>query len=488
MKQYILGIDQGTSSSRAFLFDEELNCLSQAQQEVPLIYPKNDWVEQDAELIYLSVCETIEQCLESAGISAQEVSAIGITNQRETSIVWERSSSRALHNAISWQSKQTQKICDGLADLEVKSKTGLLVDCYFSAPKIRWVLDHCDAQEQAETGELCFGTIDTWLIWKLTGGNSHVTDLTNASRTMAFNIHKLHWDAEILTRLDLPPKLFPKVLSSRDKFGFACEGPFKNMSVPILAVAGDQQAALYGQGCDQPGMVKNTYGTGCFMLMHTGEKAVQSESGLLTTLACSSLEKPQYALEGSVFIAGAAIQWLRDNLQIIDEAKASGELAEELKGNGGVVFVPSFSGLGTPYWKSHVKGGCFGLTRATDKRHIARAALEAIAFQSKDLLEVMKQDCGSEIHSLRVDGGACASDFLMQFQADLLGVSLNLPDFTESSVLGAARLALEALTGREFSMESRAEKSFTAHACPLQMKELYSQWQKALDAVITFSE
>ena len=488
MKKYILAIDQGTSSSRAFLFDENLKCLAQAQQEVPLIYPKSDWVEQDAELIYESVCTTIKICLQRAQISAADVSAIGITNQRETTVVWDRQSSKPIHNAISWQSKQTQKICDELKDLDVKSKTGLLVDCYFSAPKIRWILDHCQAQERADREELCFGTIDTWLIWKLSGAHSHVTDLTNASRTMAFDIQNLQWDDEILQCLNIPKVLLPKVLSSKDHFAHACVDEFEGTKVPILAVAGDQQAALYGQGCDKPGMVKNTYGTGCFMLMNTGSERVESSSGLLTTLACSTMDQPQYALEGSVFIAGAAVQWLRDNLELITDARKSGDLASELNDNDGVVFVPSFSGLGTPYWKSHVKGACFGLTRASDKRHFARGVLEAIAYQSRDLLEVMRQDCGREIQKMRVDGGACASEFLMQFQADLLGMNLELPKFAESSVLGAARLALEMLEGQHFDLDEREEQVYSPHACPLAMNEHYKLWQKAVKAVIAFSE
>jgi glycerol kinase len=488
LKKYILAIDQGTSSSRAFLFDENLQCIAQAQEEVALIYPKNDWVEQDAELIYSSVCRTIKRCLGNAQVEVAKVSAIGITNQRETTVVWDKVTSKPIYNAISWQSKQTQKICDDLSDLDVKKKTGLLVDCYFSAPKIRWILDHCEAQERSKNGELCFGTIDTWLIWKLTGGQSHVTDLTNASRTMAFDINQLKWDERILSRLNLSVSLFPKVLSSKDEFGYATSGVFEGLSIPILGVAGDQQAALYGQACDQAGMVKNTYGTGCFMLMHTGEEAISSHSGLLTTLACSSMDRPSYALEGSVFIAGAAVQWLRDNLKLFDDAKMSGELATELEDNDGVIFVPSFSGLGTPYWKSHVKGACFGLTRASDKRHLCRGVLEAIAYQSRDLLEVMKQDGGQEIEKLRVDGGACASEFLMQFQADLLAMNLELPHFTESSVLGAARLALEALEKRNIDVEEREVRVYSPKACPLQMNEHYKLWQKALKAVITFSE
>ncbi|MDD7984068.1 glycerol kinase GlpK [Lentisphaera marina] len=488
MKKYILAIDQGTSSSRAFLFDENLQCIAQAQEEVALVYPKNDWVEQDAELIYSSVCRTIKNCLRNAQVEASKVSAIGITNQRETTVVWDRETSKPIYNAISWQSKQTQKICDNLSDLDVKKKTGLLVDCYFSAPKVRWILDHCEAHGRAEKGELCFGTIDTWIIWRLTRGQSHVTDLTNASRTMAFDIHKLKWDMEILEALNIPLEILPEVLASKDCFGYACTDVFEEASVPILGVAGDQQAALYGQACDHPGMVKNTYGTGCFMLMNTGAQAIESQSGLLTTLACSSKQEPQYALEGSVFIAGAAVQWLRDNLQIIEEAKEVGDLAEQITSNEGVIFVPSFSGLGTPYWKSHVKGACFGLTRSSDKRHFARGVLEAVAYQSRDLLEVMKKDCGSQIHSLRVDGGACASQFLMQFQADLLGMNLELPKFTESSVLGAARLALESLENKTFDCESRDEKVFTPHACPLQMNDNYKLWQKAINAAIAFSE
>ena len=491
MKQYILALDQGTSSSRAFLFDQEFRVVASSQKEFQQFYPQPAWVEHDAEEIWDSIHSCIQGCLKKAKIQASQIASIGITNQRETTVVWERVSGKPIHRAIVWQSRQTESICLDLKkrglEASVREKTGLVIDSYFSAPKIRWILDECNAQAAAEAGELCFGTIDSWLLWKLTGGILHATDYSNASRTMIYNIHKLEWDDDLLNELNIPRAILPEVKNSSGLFGETDIQLFDGASIPIQGIAGDQQAALFGQQCFEQGAVKNTYGTGCFMLMNTGTEAVQSKNGLLTTIAWSLNNEITYALEGSVFIAGAAIQWLRDGLKMIDEASESEALAEELVCNEGVYIVPAFNGLGTPYWQSEVRGACFGLTRATDKRHFSRAVLEAIAYQSRDLLEAMQEDSGLKLDQLKVDGGACSNHFLMQFQSDLLGIDLLIPESLESSVLGAASLAALGC-GWKLPERKNAMNYYHPQKDQVIMDQLYADWERAIQACLIFTQ
>lgn len=443
LKKYIVALDQGTTSSRAVIFDREQNIVGLAQREYTQYYPKEGWVEHDPMEIYASQYGVLIDALLMSGVSVEEVAAIGITNQRETTIVWEKATGRPIYNAIVWQCRRTASICKELKekgyDQLIREHTGLLPDAYFSGTKIRWILDHVpSAQEKAEAGELLFGTVDSWLIWKLTGGLVHATDYTNASRTMLFNIHTLQWDEEILKILNLPKCMLPEPRPSSGIFGMA---QINGYPVPIAGAAGDQQAALFGQTCFSKGEAKNTYGTGCFLLMNTGNKPVLSRSGMLTTLAASAGGEVQYALEGSVFTAGSVVQWLRDEMRFITDASDSDYYAAKVKDSGGVYMVPAFNGLGAPHWDMFARGMLIGITRGTKRSHIIRACMEAIAYQSKDLLDAIQADVGAEFSELRVDGGASANEFLMQFQADIIGKPVCRPVVRETTALGAAYLA-----------------------------------------------
>lgn len=443
LKKYIVALDQGTTSSRAVIFDREQNIVGLAQREYTQYYPKEGWVEHDPMEIYASQYGVLIDALLMSGVSVEEVAAIGITNQRETTIVWEKATGRPIYNAIVWQCRRTASICKELKekgyDQLIREHTGLLPDAYFSGTKIRWILDHVPgAQEKAEAGELLFGTVDSWLIWKLTGGLVHATDYTNASRTMLFNIHTLQWDEEILKILNIPKCMLPEPRPSSGIFGMA---QINGYPVPIAGAAGDQQAALFGQTCFSKGEAKNTYGTGCFLLMNTGDKPVLSRSGMLTTLAASAGGEVLYALEGSVFTAGSVVQWLRDEMRFITDASDSDYYAAKVKDSGGVYMVPAFNGLGAPHWDMFARGMLIGITRGTKRSHIIRACMEAIAYQSKDLLDAIQADVGAEFSELRVDGGASANEFLMQFQADIIGKPVCRPVVRETTALGAAYLA-----------------------------------------------
>ncbi|EOD1902068.1 glycerol kinase GlpK, partial [Listeria monocytogenes] len=444
-KKYILALDQGTTSSRAMIIDEEGEVIGVAQEEFDQIFPKPGWVEHNANEIWASILAVIAGVLLKTNISSKEIAGIGITNQRETTVIWDKESGNPIYNAIVWQSRQTEDICkqlrkDGYEDT-IRSKTGLLIDPYFAGTKARWILDHVDgAQERAEKGELLFGTIDTWLVWKLTGGRAHITDYSNASRTLLYNIYDLEWDDELLKMLNIPKAMLPEVRPSSEVYADTVPYHFFGEEVPVAGIAGDQQAALFGQGCFEKGMAKNTYGTGCFLLMNTGEKAVRSENGLLTTLAWGIDGKVEYALEGSIFVAGSAIQWLRDGLRMVRQSSDSENYASRIESSDGVYVVPAFVGLGAPYWDSDVRGAVFGLTRGTEKEQFIRATLESLAYQTRDVLYAMEQDSGISLKTLRVDGGASANNFLMQFQSDILGVPVERPENKETTVLGAAFL------------------------------------------------
>lgn len=496
MSGYILAIDQGTSSSRALIFNKNAEVVASSQQEFTQIYPQNGWVEHDALEIWQSVKNVIQESLKKSKISTSEIVSIGITNQRETTVIWDKNTGQPVYNAIVWQSRQTEDICKDLKQLQlnkkVREKTGLLIDSYFSGPKISWILQNvAGAAQKAKSGNLLFGTIDTWLLWNLTGGKSHCTDFTNASRTMIFNINNHTWDKELLNELNIPEAMLPQVKNSADNFGTTDCDLFGKSKIPVNGIAGDQQAALFGHQCTEAGDVKNTYGTGCFMLMNTGEETVRSDNGLLTTIACDSAGKPCYALEGSVFVAGSAVQWLRDGLQIIDESSETEGMAKKLQSNEGVILVPAFVGLGTPYWNSDVRGAVFGLTRDTGREHFARAALEAIAYQSRDLLETMKEDAGLNIECLKVDGGATANKFLMKFQADLLQNSVAISQNPESTVLGAAFLAgLQSGFWNSADLK-KLSSLYTSVDCDInsakEMNILYDRWKKAVKAAISFA-
>ena len=445
MRKYVMALDQGTTSSRCIIFDKQGSIVSMAQQEFTQLFPKPGWVEHDPLEIWSSQSGVMAQAKARADINARDIAAIGITNQRETTLVWERNSGEPVYNAIVWQCRRTAQYCDSLKakgfDKKIKEKTGLVVDAYFSATKIRWILENVEgARAKAEHGELLFGTIDTWLVWKLTGCKVHATDYTNASRTMLFNIHTLKWDDEILEELDIPRSMLPEVKASSAEFGMTSL-EFLGGEIPIAGIAGDQQAALFGQCCFEPGMVKNTYGTGCFILMNTGEKAVESKNGLLTTIAWGLNGKVMYALEGSVFVAGSAIQWLRDGLKILDSAPLSEAYCNSVKDTEGVYVVPAFVGLGAPYWDPYACGIIVGISRGVIKAHIIRATVESLAYQSADVIGAMEADAGTAIKVVRVDGGACANNFLMQFQADILNTEVIRPKVIESTALGAAYLA-----------------------------------------------
>ncbi|MBJ7517650.1 MAG: glycerol kinase GlpK, partial [Stenotrophomonas sp.] len=444
--EFILAIDQGTTSSRAILFDRDGRIAGSAQREFAQLFPQPGWVEHDPREILTSVYTTLTELLNQQQVDPRRIAGIGITNQRETTVVWDKATGQPIHNAIVWQSRQSDAICGQLKadghEALIRSRTGLVVDAYFSATKIRWILDHVDgAQARAERGELLFGTIDSWLIWNLTGGAVHVTDMTNAARTLLFNIHTLAWDDELLALLDIPRAMLPEVRSSSEVYGHTRPQFFFDRQIPIAGIAGDQQAALFGQACFEPGMAKNTYGTGCFMLMNTGSQAVTSNNGLLTTIAWSVDGQVEYALEGSIFVAGSVVQWLRDGLRMFGKSSDCQAYAERVPDTGGVYLVPAFVGLGAPYWRSDVRGAMFGITRGTRKEHFIRAAVESMAYQTRDVLAAMQADAGIELKELRADGGAIANDFMAQFQSDLLGVPVLRPQVAETTALGAAYLA-----------------------------------------------
>ena len=487
MSKYVMALDQGTTSSRAIIFDEHQNIVNMAQKEFTQHYPKAGWVEHDPLEIYASQYGVLVEVLARSGMEAGEISAIGITNQRETTIVWDKNTGRPVYNAIVWQCRRTSDFCTNLVERgyadEIRAKTGLLIDAYFSATKIKWILDNVEgARERAERGELLFGTVDTWLIWKLTGGAAHVTDVTNASRTMLFNIHTLEWDKDICALLDIPMCMLPKVCDSSMVYGAARIG---GAEIPIAGAAGDQQAALFGQTCFARGDVKNTYGTGCFMLMNTGDTPVESKNGLLTTVAVGLNGKATYALEGSVFVGGAVIQWLRDELKLINESADSEYFANKVKDSAGVYVVPAFTGLGAPYWDMYARGAILGLTRGAGRNHIIRAALEGIAYQTLDVLKAMQADSGVQFKELKVDGGASANNLLMQFQADIAGVTVRRPMIRETTALGAAYLAGLA-TGvwrdlNDIKGQWTLDKLYEPQMETARARELVDGWHKAVE-------
>lgn len=495
MEKYILSLDQGTTSSRAILFNKKGEIVHVAQKEFPQYFPKAGWVEHNANEIWGSVLSVIAEVLSDSGTKAEQIAGIGITNQRETTVVWDKETGVPIYNAIVWQSRQTSEICDALKEKGYndlfRGKTGLLLDPYFSGTKVKWILENVEgAREKAEQGKLLFGTVDTWLIWKLSGGRAHVTDYSNASRTLMYNIHELKWDNELLEILGVPQSMLPEVRPSSEIYANTIDYHFFGTEVPIAGVAGDQQAALFGQACFGEGMAKNTYGTGCFMLMNTGEKAVRSENGLLTTIAWGIDGKINYALEGSIFVAGSAIQWLRDGLRMLKDAKDSEEYATRVPSTDGVYVVPAFVGLGTPYWDSDVRGAVFGLTRGTSKEHLIRATLEALAYQTKDVLSAMEADSGIELKTLRVDGGAVKNNFLMEFQSDVLNVPVERPTINETTALGAAYLAGLAVgfwkSPDEISTQWAIDKKFVPKMDTDYRTKLFNGWKKAIQATMAF--
>jgi glycerol kinase len=489
---FIIALDQGTTSSRAILFNEKGAICGVRQKEFTQIFPRSGWVEHDPDEIWASQSDVLKSLLHDFNVSPAEITAIGITNQRETAVVWDRYTGEPVHNAIVWQDKRTSDFCDslkekGLSD-KVREKTGLVIDSYFSGTKIRWMLKNIDGlQERADKGELCFGTVDSWLVWKLTKGAAHVTDYTNASRTMLYNIRENKWDDELLSILEVPKSMLPTAHPSAHHFG---DYVLKGVKIPILGIAGDQQSALFGQACFEPGEAKNTYGTGCFMLMNTGNTCEVSKHGLLTTMACSTDGSLTYALEGSIFIAGAAIQWLRDALKIIDDAKDSEYFANKVDSHD-VILVPAFAGLGAPYWDQYSRGAIFGLTRDTGKEHFIKAALDAIAYQTRDVMTAMQQDSGIELSSLMVDGGATANNYLMQFQADILGVEVDRPEITESTALGAAYLAgLKAgiWTLSDIKKIRKTERKFAPSMEKESRDKMYGTWKKAVERTFNWAK
>lgn len=494
-EKYILAIDQGTTSSRAIIFNKRGEVVTIAQREFEQFFPKPGWVEHDANEIWTSVLSCIAEALRKADIRPDQVAGIGITNQRETTVVWDKQTGKPIYRAIVWQSRQTDDICKELKEQSYeetfRKKTGLLIDAYFSGTKVKWILDHVEgAREKAEKGELLFGTIDTWLVYKLSGGKAHVTDYSNASRTLMFNIYDLKWDDELLDILTVPKSMLPEVRQSSEVYAKTVDYHFFGYEVPIAGIAGDQQAALFGQTCFEAGMAKNTYGTGCFMLMNTGEKGVASEHGLLTTLAWGVDGKVEYALEGSIFIAGSAVQWLRDGLQLIHNAPESEALATKVDSTDGVYLVPAFVGLGTPYWDSDARGAVFGLTRGTRKEHLIRATLESIAYQTKDMLDSMIADSNIDLKSLRVDGGMVKNNFLMQFQSDMLDVPVERPVIQETTALGAAYLAGLAIgyweSKEEISDLWQIDKTFQPECSEEVRTKRYQGWKKAVEATRVF--
>lgn len=496
-KKYVLALDQGTTSSRSILFDESSNIVAVAQKEFTQIFPKPGWVEHNANEIWSTQIGTMAEVVANAGIDPSEIAAIGITNQRETTVVWEKATGKPVYNAIVWQSRQTMAICDdikakGLAD-KFRQKTGLVVDAYFSGTKVKWILDNVEgARAKAEAGELLFGTIDTWLIWKLSGGKVHVTDYSNASRTLMYNIRDLKWDDELLEILTVPKSMLPEVRPSSEVYGLTAPAVFQGAEIPIAGAAGDQQAALFGQTCFRPGMAKNTYGTGCFMLMNTGSELYTSKNGLLTTIAWGIEGKVEYALEGSIFVAGSAVQWLRDGLKAIEAAPDSEYYAGKVSDAEGVYVVPAFVGLGAPYWDMKARGAILGLTRGTTKGHIIRATLDSMAYQTKDVLGAMEADSGIKLQALKVDGGAVANNLLMQFQSDILGVPVDRPVVTETTALGAAYLAGLAVgvwANKEDLIQNwQLNRRFEPTMGADERAKLYAGWQKAVKRSMDWEE
>ncbi|PHN95170.1 glycerol kinase [Maribacter sp. 6B07] len=485
-RQFIISLDQGTTSSRALLVDHDGTIQGIVQKEFKQIFPKSGWVEHDPKEILDSQMMVLKELLEKEEVKPSEIMGIGITNQRETTVVWDKNTGEHIYNAIVWQDKRTADICEhlkksGLTE-HVKKTTGLVIDSYFSGTKVKWILDNVEgAKKKAQAGDLLMGTIDTWLVWNMTKEHNHVTDYTNASRTMIYDIVNLKWDDKMLKALEIPKTMLPEVKPSSAHFG---DYEIDGVKIPIAGIAGDQQAALFGQACFKKGSAKNTYGTGCFMLMNTGEKPQFSKNGLLTTIAYGLNGKVHYALEGSIFIAGAAIQWLRDGLELIDDAKETEELANSIEGENPVYVVPAFAGLGAPYWDMYARGAVFGLTRDTGKAHLAKATLEALAYQTKDILKAMEDDSGIQLKNLRVDGGACANDHLMQFQADILDSEVHRPEIIESTAMGAAFLAgIEVGFWQQSDIdESRPmNKIFTPTFDRVKRKRLYKKWQKAVE-------
>lgn len=496
MPKYIMAIDQGTTSSRCILFNKSGQMISIAQKEFTQVYPKPGWVEHDPIEIWETQIKVAREAMEKANAKASDIAAIGITNQRETTVVWDKNTGKPVYNAIVWQCRRTSEFCDELKsegfDKVIRNKTGLIVDAYFSGTKVKWILDNVEgAREKAEKGELLFGNIDSWLIWNLTKGKVHVTDYSNASRTMLFNIHDLKWDEEILSRLNIPKSMLPEPKPSSYIYGETSPELFGE-EIPIAGAAGDQQAALFGQACYHPGTAKNTYGTGCFMLMNTGEKAVESKNGLLTTIAWGIDGKVDYALEGSIFVAGAAIQWLRDELKIIDSSAETEKIAESVEDTNGVYVVPAFVGLGAPYWDQYARGTIVGLTRGTNRAHIVRATLESMAYQTYDVLKAMEEDSGIKLSVLKVDGGACANNFLMQFQSDILGVQVDRPQVIETTALGAAYLAGLAVgywkDKDEVVKNWKVSRSFTPELDNEKRETLLKGWHEAVNRSLAWEK
>ena len=489
-ENFIMALDQGTTSSRAVIFDQRGKIVSIAAKEFRQIYPKPGWVEHDPVEIWDSQMEAARRALDSANLSPQRIAAIGITNQRETTLLWDRESGRPVYNAIVWQCRRTASVCSKIQKTkfapQIRKKTGLVIDAYFSATKIQWILDHRRSIRQAaERGELAFGTVDSWLAYQLSGKRLQVTDYSNASRTMLYNIHHLCWDREILKYLKIPEQILPTVELSSKIYGTTSPAAFFGFEIPVAGIVGDQQGALFGQTCFRKGLSKNTYGTGCFLLMNTGEEPVISRNNLLTTIAWGVDGKVEYALEGSIFIGGAVVQWLRDGLRMIHQASESEQLATTLRSNDGVYFVPAFVGLGAPHWDMYARGAILGITRGTTQAHIARAALESIAYQTRDVLECMEQDSGIELQELRVDGGAAANEFLMQFQADILGVPVVIQEITETTALGAAYLAGLAVgfwkDQRQIAKNWKIRKRYIPRMASKQRKSLYRKWKEAVE-------
>ena len=487
-EKFILSLDQGTTSSRSILFNKSGEIVAMSQKDFTQIFPEEAWVEHDPMEIWNSELWTMQDVLKKASITEDSIAGIGITNQRETTIVWERNTGKPIYNAIVWQDRRTAQYCDELIEQNrmdhIKNKTGLVLDAYFSATKVKWILDHVDgAREKAENGELCFGTVDTWLVWQLTQGKTFVTDVSNASRTLIFNIHTLTWDDELLELFTIPKSMLPEVKGNSEVYAHIASEVLAG-DIPIAGIAGDQQAALFGQLCVEKGMVKNTYGTGCFLLMNTGETPVLSKNNLLTTIAWKINDRVHYALEGSVFIGGASIQWLRDGMELIDEAKEVEDLANSVQDNGGVYFVPALTGLGAPHWDSYARGAIFGITRATTKGHIARATLEGIAYQVYDIVKAMEEDAGDKGKELRVDGGASANNLLLQFQSDIFNVNIKRPQILETTALGAAYFAGLAVgywkSIDELKTQWKVDREFTPKKTELEVKDQLLSWQKAL--------
>lgn len=490
--KYIISLDQGTTSSRAIIFDENSNKVASSQQEFPQYYPHSGWVEHDPMEILNSQTEVLKNVVKKSNINLDDIAAIGITNQRETTIVWDKDTGKPIFNAIVWQCRRTASMCDSIADSAkmIQDKTGLVLDAYFSGTKVKWILDNvAGARKLADEGRLLFGTVDTWLIWNLTKENNHLTDYSNASRTMLYNIYDLKWDEDILKLLDVPKSVLPNVLNSSDFYG-TLNKDIIGKEIPILGVAGDQQAALFGQGCYEPGMVKNTYGTGCFVVMNTGTKPVKSKNNLLTTIGWGINGKITYALEGSIFMGGATIQWLRDELKIIESAPESESLAKQVEDSDGVYLVPAFVGLGAPYWDMYARGTILGMSRGTNDAHIARAALEAIAFQSRDVIDAMSDDASINLSTIKVDGGASANDLLMQFQSDITGASVVRPSCVETTALGAAYLAglhcgvFDTLDSIKFNIDRFFEPKMDEQT----KSAKHNKWLKAVKCAQSFAQ